>query len=92
MKKPDGDEEAVMNGPVGSWCWKFHKRGDGADQRYCVMHTPDDKTVALPVSEKHQTSVHWIWDGNETAPTLTPSIANVGGWHGFMQAGQMVNA
>lgn len=38
----------------------------------------------------------WTWDGNEEAPTLTPSINCNGvggcGWHGFIQQGKIVNA
>ncbi len=36
----------------------------------------------------------WQWDGNEDAPTLTPSIQQVSGckqkpgWHGYLIAGQ----
>jgi hypothetical protein len=31
----------------------------------------------------------WGWDGNKDAPTLTPSVAQIGGckWHGFLRAG-----
>ncbi len=35
---------------------------------------------------------HWGWDGNETAPTLTPSVHTVGHWHGFVTKGQLVEA
>jgi hypothetical protein len=38
----------------------------------------------------------WDWDGNEQAPTLSPSINCNGtggcGWHGFIQAGKLVGA
>jgi len=44
---------------------------------YCPLEGPGDK---------------WGWDGNEDAPTLTPSIHSAPdkggcGWHGFMTAG-----
>ena len=31
----------------------------------------------------------WEWDGNTTAPTVTPSIRYTGGclWHGWLKAG-----
>ena len=29
----------------------------------------------------------WGWDGNEEKPTLTPSIHDVGHWHGFLRSG-----
>jgi hypothetical protein len=31
----------------------------------------------------------WTWDGNEDAPTLTPSVHHVGAWHGWIRAGRM---
>lgn len=38
----------------------------------------------------------WSWDGNESAPTLTPSVNCNGeagcGWHGFVQNGKLVGA
>jgi hypothetical protein len=40
-------------------------------------------------------SPEWEWDGNETAPTLNPSVYNSGlpcKWHGWLRAGQWVNA
>jgi len=34
----------------------------------------------------------WSWDGNRDAPTLTPSVQQVGGcgWHGWLRAGEWV--
>ena len=29
----------------------------------------------------------WGWDGNEDHPTLTPSIHDVGHWHGYLKNG-----
>lgn len=34
----------------------------------------------------------WQWDGNETAPTLDPSIHHLGCWHGWLRAGQFTVA
>ena len=32
----------------------------------------------------------WLWDGNERAPTIRPSIkCTITGWHGFLTAGRM---
>lgn len=35
-------------------------------------------------------SPSWEWDGNHAAPTLKPSVLQVGGcrWHGYLTAGQ----
>lgn len=34
----------------------------------------------------------WKWDGNEDAPTITPSIRRLDGcqWHGFLTAGVFI--
>lgn len=34
----------------------------------------------------------WEWDGNEDAPTLSPSINHTGCWHGWLRAGVFVVA
>jgi hypothetical protein len=31
----------------------------------------------------------WGWDGNEDAPTLTPSIHFPGHWHGYLRQGRL---
>lgn len=33
----------------------------------------------------------WDWDGNRTAPTLSPSINCGGCWHGYIQKGRCVS-
>lgn len=57
--------------------------GDRIGRECWVMLKPwpvsDDKT--------------WAWDGNESAPTLSPSIQCVKcGWHGHIVAGRLANA
>ena len=32
----------------------------------------------------------WAWDGNEEAPTLSPSLHAIGDWHGYVQNGELV--
>ena len=32
----------------------------------------------------------WSWDGNEEAPTLSPSLHAVGVWHGWVREGRLV--
>jgi hypothetical protein len=34
----------------------------------------------------------WNWDGNAEKPTVTPSIHTHGVWHGFVRAGELVEA
>ena len=33
----------------------------------------------------------WGWDGNEDAPTTTPSIHAPDRWHGYLTAGRLVS-
>lgn len=37
---------------------------------------------------------NWAWDGNQNAPTITPSIdfenGRPGAWHGYLTAGEWV--
>jgi hypothetical protein len=33
----------------------------------------------------------WAWDGNQTKPTLTPSIHALGQWHGWLRDGRLVS-
>ena len=47
----------------------------------------------IPVNEgANSPGKQWGWDGNEDAPTLTPSIHCLGHWHGWVRAGQMIEA
>jgi len=62
------------------------------------IHVPD-KTLAnrwlpglvrLPISlTGSDIPPVWKWDGNKEAPTLSPSIAVTGVWHGFLRNGKM---
>ena len=33
----------------------------------------------------------WGWDGDEDAPTLTPSILSHGVWHGYLTKGRLIS-
>lgn len=57
----------------------------GAGKRACAVPIHPN---ALP------NGASWQWNGNEEAPTLTPSINCVGGcgWHGFITQGRMSGA
>lgn len=36
---------------------------------------------------KPSESPSWVWDGNEEEPTLSPSVHDVGHWHGYLKNG-----
>lgn len=67
----------------------------GRDQRRLAYVCPCGckEWRQIGVGEPKDTRVSWAWDGNETTPTLTPSIRHIGGaeerchWHGFLTAG-----
>ena len=44
------------------------------------------------IDHKNVCGAQWSWDGNEDAPTLTPSLHAVGIWHGWVRAGQLIEA
>lgn len=48
----------------------------------------------LPLRDQDNTGPSWVWDGSKTAPTLEPSILQVGGckWHGWLRNGEWVTA
>lgn len=39
------------------------------------------------IDHPNQSDAQWEWDGNEDAPTLSPSLHAVGIWHGFVKGG-----
>ena len=43
----------------------------------------------LRIGEKQKPglSPSWEWDGNRESPTLSPSIHQIGHWHGYLRAG-----
>ena len=51
--------------------------------------------LALRGHGEQQNGATWQWDGDREAPTLTPSIDAKrprGGWHGWLKAGEFVDA
>lgn len=85
--------------PGGFWC---PDKEDGAAQWHCEDGQPRVLDYVCPCGCKDWRSIPvnksggggWRWDGDETAPTLTPSILHAKsdgsgncGWHGFLTAG-----
>lgn len=87
---------------VGDFYWQLN---DGrvaehfGKRRLCVMipclRPPgfDQFTMSeWTIDHRNSCNAQWSWDGNEAAPTLSPSLHAVGIWHGFVRAGQLIEA
>lgn len=73
-----GDFEITTDEKTGQrWFW-FCCPGKCGDVSVLALRPTVD---AL---ERHS----WEFDGNEEAPTLSPSINHVGCWHGFLRNGE----
>ena len=57
-------------------------KDDGEEWQYSRWN------IGHPNSGGHQ----WTWDGNEDAPTLSPSLHAVGIWHGFVKQGKLIES
>jgi hypothetical protein len=78
---------------LGDFAWALTSYDDG--ERRIWLRLPCGHACALPINNKRG----WAWDGNEDAPTLTPSIMCLTptllkadgkcGWHGYMTAGEL---
>ena len=94
MLRKDWDDMAD-NGRKGDWY--FHHNDTYITIRYGdeVMEVVTIPILA-PVEEDDKRS--WRWDGNKESPTVHPSIKVYGRpgepdlWHGYLQAGKIVEA
>jgi hypothetical protein len=93
MKRVD-DSSSIDN--VGEFTWT-----EVAGIRHILFAIPDPKPHCLDDYVMNQLPVRlgentpgksWVWDGNEDAPTLTPSVHCLGHWHGWVRAGALVEA
>lgn len=56
---------------------------------YCCRPCGCDVIGALDF--KPHPSPSWHWDGNREKPTLTPSVHQVGHYHGWLRAGTWIS-
>jgi hypothetical protein len=77
-------DDLFENGQVGDWAFSF-------GEAHIAIRLPTDFCI-LPIADDAR--VHWNWDGNREAPTLTPSILHhsTPEWHGYLTAGKLVIA
>lgn len=79
---------------AGDFCWFVnHER-----RRLLVLAIPYHGAVnkwihsEWTIDHKNECGAQWGWNGNEDAPTLTPSLHAVGVWHGWVRDGKLVEA
>jgi len=81
---------------AGDACWQFD---DAGRRTLCLCLPLPKRHPNLPwswvysqwtIEHRNSCNAQWSWDGNENAPTLTPSLHAVGVWHGFVTAGKLV--
>jgi hypothetical protein len=53
---------------------------------------PGYQFVWIPIAHRHEAPGYWYWSGNRDKPTLKPSLGVDGHWHGYVNAGQLVEA
>lgn len=78
-----------QSGPAGAF--KLF-REDGPRVAGLIYRCPCGCGALAPLYFKPAESPSWNWDGNENAPTLSPSVHHVGHWHGYLREGFWVNS
>ena len=65
---------------------------DATGQRWFWFKCPGPCGSVAPIALRPVTTADghpsWEFDGNEDAPTLSPSINHVGCWHGWLRSGE----
>lgn len=86
------DEWAALDLQRGDFFF-YHDPKTGQRRFFCMLPAGHQCVIPIrPLLDPTENGGHsWEWDGNEDAPTLTPSINSVGTWHGFVTAGRMIS-
>lgn len=90
---------------LGHWQIRMMGYGQGVSGPFLLYRCPlRDSLCGVPIkpSPPNPNGAAWTWDGNTTAPTLSPSINCIAekdgkptggcGWHGWMQQGRLTGA
>lgn len=85
-----------QSGHVAAGCFQWATDQHGAIDSLMYV-CPCGCGVAMSVPVSRDGRVGWSWDGNETEPTLSPSILtsfepSKQHWHGWLRCGQWVTA
>lgn len=70
-----GDYEIITNADGHRWLW------------FCCPGPCKTVTAIALRPTRPDVAQSWEFDGNDEAPTLTPSINHVGCWHGWLSEG-----
>ena len=98
VRCPDWDVAGVHHAGPGAFCWVFQKP-DGA-RRSLYVFLPSGHVARWPIHPLTTSKGHsWEWDGDEDAPTLTPSLHLLSErpdtgerktlWHGWVTRGRL---
>lgn len=84
------DNPEAPDAPVGAFAWQDCR----GDTRWVTIKLPRDLSCTIQVVKGEAQpgeGIRWGWDGNETQPTLRPSIRTrqLREWHGWVTAGQL---
>ena len=89
-------QDIIDNGQEGDFAWPTPgEREDGqtvSAHDWIYIHIPGGGVTRWGIEKPLANGCQWQWDGNEDAPTLTPSLHLVDTWHGWMRNGELVSA
>jgi hypothetical protein len=88
--------DLVDNGQEGDFAWPSSDERDDAGNLvarhdWIYIYIPGSGVCRWGVDRPLENGCQWKWNGNEDAPTLTPSLHLVGTWHGWMTNGELVS-
>ena len=93
MAKVEG--RSLFDSPVGSFCFGS-RMIRGKRFRTLVVKVPGDERCTVPIYREGEKEPlgepGWLWNGDENRPTLHPSLQHPdpGGWHGFVENGELL--
>jgi hypothetical protein len=97
MARTPGDEPPDPGAAPGTFCWRSQAATPySPGGRYLLYVCPRGAGYCgVPVRPNVlPNGAGWHHDGDDDAPTLTPSVNCVGGcgWHGWVRAGSLTDA
>lgn len=82
--------DAITDRAPGTFYWYV---SDDGSKRRIFFRCPNGNLCNVPIAPTRlRNGATWQWNGNEDAPTLSPSIDCKGCWHGHIRNGTLQNA